>query len=448
MSSHDLNQSILIRNGTILPLGGDWSVLEGHSLLIENGVVSRIGPDASFTGTYDRTIDAKHKLVMPGYINAHMHFYSTFARGFGKANPSKNFLEVLNNLWWRLDKALTLDDVYYSTAAILFDAIRSGTTTFIDHHASPHAITGSLNKIAQALTEFGIRGCLCYEVSDRDGETIAREGLSENAEFIAACQKSNNPYLRGLFGLHASFTIGDETLAEASAIGNSLATGFHIHVAEDLADQEQSLQANKQRVIERLYHAGILGSNSIAAHCVHIDDRERELLAETNTIVVHNPQSNMNNAVGAADIIALSQAGIIVGLGSDAMTVRMPEELRTALWLQHLSHRNPSVGFVEVVKTLFENNRKIASRLWDLPIGTIHEGAPADIILVDYCTPTPLTNETLMGHLVFGIANAPVNTTIVNGRILMDDKRITIPIDEVEVAAKSSEAASRLWERF
>jgi putative selenium metabolism protein SsnA len=330
----------------------------------------------------------------------------------------------------------------------LLDAIRHGTTTLIDHHASPHAVTGSLNRIADAVLDAGVRSCLCYEVSDRDGDEIARKGLEENESFIRRCQKENSPYLRALFGLHASFTLSDSTLKDAAERGKKLNTGFHIHVAEAESDQQYNEKHFGMRVVERLQKFGILGRNTIAAHCVHVADREMRILAETDTSVVHNPQSNMNNAVGVADIIAMQQKGIRVGLGTDAMTVNMREELRAALWAQHLLHRDPSVGFMECVSTLFSSNAAIASNLWSLPLGELSEGAAADMAIIDYQAPTPLTEETVFGHLVFGIPHAPVATTIVNGRVLMLDGDLKINVDEKQITARSRELAAALWKRF
>jgi putative selenium metabolism protein SsnA len=385
---------------------------------------------------------------MPGYINAHMHFYSTLVRGLGKAKPSANFVEVLENLWWKLDKILTPETNYYSAVIMLLNSIRKGTTTLIDHHASPMAVRGSLMQIAKAVKESGLRASLCYEVSDRDGEKIAQEGLDENAEFIKYCNGLNDSRLKALFGLHASFTINDNTLAKAAELGKSLNSGFHIHSAEASSDEEHCEKTHKMRVIERLNKFGILGKNSIAAHCVHVNEKEIDLLAETDTIVVHNPQSNMNNAVGIADVIKLLNKGVKVGLGTDAMTVNMPEELRVGLWAQHLRNENPTCGFMEMVSLLLNNNPEIASRHFGVPLGKIEENAAADVILVDYFSPTPLDENTYLGHIVFGLSQATVDTTIASGKILMENKILKLDIDEEELNRKACDLTVDLWNRF
>jgi len=443
-----MKNTLLIKNGIIITLGENPKVLYEYSVLIENGLIKKIAPTSEFKDKYEKEIDASGKVIIPGFINAHMHFYSTLVRGLGKAKPSNNFIEVLENLWWKLDKVLTPETTYYSALIMLINGIRRGTTTFIDHHASPKAITGSLQQIAKAIKETGLRASLCYELSDRDGDKIAEEGLKENYEFIKYTQKNNDEFLKALFGLHASFTLSDKTLEKASKLGNELNSGFHIHVAEAESDEGHCEKNFGIRVVERLNKFGILGEKTIAAHCVHVNENEMNLLKNTETIVVHNPQSNLNNAVGIADVVKMANKGILVGLGTDAMTVNMTEELRVALWAQHLKQKNPSAGFMEITSTLYSNNSKIANRYWNTPLGKIEEGAAGDIVLIDYNPPTPLDENTYLGHLVFGISQSDVDTTIVNGKVLMENRILKIDIDEKEIAQKARELTESLWNRF
>lgn len=451
--------ALLIENGTVLTAGKEPAVLPNHSVLIEDGYVTRVAPRNQLKASAAKRIDASRKVVAPGFINAHTHFYSTFARGLTKTKPAGNFVQVLENLWWRLDSALTTEDCYYSALIALLDAIRHGTTTLIDHHASPHAVRGSLRTIEKAVRQTGLRACLCYELSDRDGARIAKEGLEENVSFIRHCRRSNRrqsaltsspqpSHLSALFGLHAAFTLKDATLEKAAALGHDLGTGFHIHVAEDRSDQDHSAQKHHMRVVERLNRFGILGPRSIAAHCVHVNRREMDLLAETHTAVVHNPQSNMNNAVGVADVVDMVKRGVLVGLGTDAMTTNMLEELRAALWAQHLSARNPSVGFGEVVSALVSNNPIIAGRCFDLPLGELREGCVGDVAVIDYDPPTPLDAGNSFGHIVFGMSQAAVDTTIVGGRVLMEKKRLALDLDEARINARARELAAKLWKRL
>lgn len=439
-------KTLLIKNATVITLGEKNRVLPQHSVLIEGEHIKKIAPDKDIQVQANEEIDAKGMLLMPGFINAHMHFYSSFARGLGKANPSKNFGEVLENLWWRLDKKLTLEDSYYSTMVACVDAIKRGTTTLIDHHASPHAVTGSLKSVAGAILDAGLRGNLCYELSDRDGARISREGIEENIEFIRHCQENPNDHLRALFGLHASFTLEDDTLKSAVEEAKKYKAGFHVHCAEDISDQEITFKKTGKRVVRRLNDLGILGPQTILGHCIHLDDEELDLVAKSGSMVVHNPQSNMNNAVGVANVNKMLSKGILVGLGTDAMTVNMLEELRSALWINHLSNKNPSVGFMECTGLLTQSNAKIANRFWT-GLGEIREGHKADIILMDYHAPTPFDENTFLGHLVFGFCNGVVDSTIVAGKVLMKHKHL-MGIDEERVAHRSRELAQKLWERF
>ena len=443
-----MERPLLITNGTIAVPGSVPRLLVDHELLIERGVITRIAPRAAVDPVHVDTLDAHGLLVLPGFINLHTHLYSTFARGLTKISPAHDFVGILNNLWWRLDKALTLDDCYWSALPVLLEAIRRGTTTLIDHHASPHAVSGSLVSIARAVRQTGLRAALCYEVSDRDGQAVAREGIMENVLFVAGVAASGEDHLKAMFGLHASFTLSEKTLASAVEEARNAGVGFHVHVAESQADQEQTIRSTGQRVVNRLARTGVLGPGTIAAHCVHVDPEEMDLLASTGTMVAHNPQSNMNNAVGVADVAALRAHGVTVGLGTDAMTMDMREELRAGIWAQSLRSGDATSGFGDLVHALWTSNPAMISRIWDKPIGTLQEGSAADIILVKYQPATPLTAESLPGHLVYGIAGAPVVTTIVGGRVLMLDGNLLLDLDEHEVAAKAREAAERLWKRF
>jgi len=439
---------ILIQNGTLLTFGRPCRVLEGMALLVEGDHITQIAPVSAIQGPFDRVLDAKGKVVMPGFVNAHMHFYSTLVRGLGKAAPSRNFQEVLTNLWWRLDRQLTLDDVEVSAQVILLDAIRKGTTTLIDHHASPGAVSGSLDRVAQAVKASGLRACLCYEVSDRDGALVAEQGLEENVAFAKVCAEARDPQLRALFGLHAAFTLSDTTLERAASLGGDLGIGFHVHVAEADSDVALNLDRHGLSPVARLATHGLLGKGTIAAHAVHVDEADMDTLASTDTFVAHNPQSNLNNAVGIANVLELVRRGVRVGLGTDAMTMNMLEELRVGIWSQHLRQENPSCAFMELTDALFVRNPELATQLWGATLGTLEEGAAADIILVDYDPPTPLGDSTALGHLVFGLSQATVDTTICGGRILMEGKRLQIDIDEAALATRSREQARRLWDRF
>lgn len=442
---------MLITGGTLIPFGQTHAVITDGALLIQGDRIADVGPTAELVAKYpdEERLDARGRLVMPGLICAHTHFYGAFARGMAiPGQAPQNFPEILERLWWRLDKALWSDDVRSSALVGLIDAIRHGTTTLIDHHASPNVIAGSLDLIAEATLQAGVRACLCYEVTDRDGPDKARAGIAENARFIAEARKRANPLLAGTFGLHASLTLSDETLRECVDVAKDLDVGFHIHVAEDQADVRDSLKKSGLRVVERLNQLGILGPKTIAAHCVHVDAYEMDTLRETGTRVVHNPRSNMNNAVGTADVLTMLRRGIEVGLGNDGFSNNMFTEMHAAYLVHKLSQGDPRVmGADQVMQMAFAHNARTAGLFFPSPLGELSVGALADVILVDYVPTTPLTGDNFPWHIIFGVDGTGVDTTIVGGRVLMRDKKL-LTLDEEAICARSRELAGKLWRRL
>lgn len=443
-----MSDKTLITGGTVVTLGDQTQVIEDGAVLVRGNLIEQVGHRNEVPAEDCARLDAGGGVIMPGLINAHNHFYSTFACGIAlKDDPPTNFKEILERLWWRLDKALTLEDVRISSLVPMCRALRAGTTTVIDHHASPGAVRGSLKTIAQAAGEIGVRTCLCYELSDRDGPEIMQEGLEENEAFLKAYRGAGDMMLSAMFGLHASMTVSEETLDRAAETGRALHAGFHIHTAESHFDQEDSLGKYGKRVVHRLADAEMLGDKTICAHCIHLDESEYEALLDSGTNVVHNPQSNMNNAVGAAAVLRMLSMGIQVGLGTDAMTANMFDELRVAHLLQKHVTQDPRAGFVEACRMLFDNNRRIASKYFDKPLGALEPGHLADVIVVAYDPVTPLRADNLWGHMMFGLPTAPVKLAMVNGLVRMKDGAI-LGIDEEEVARKSREQAAGLWARF
>lgn len=440
---------IKITNGTLITLGEKCQVLENHDLIIHNNKIEKIVPKSSNSESFDKVIDATGKVVLPSYINAHTHCYSAMARGLSKVKSSKDFLEVLENLWWKLDEKLTLQDSYYSALTTFLDGIKQGTTTFFDHHSSPNAISGSLFEIAKAVEKTGVRASLCYELSNRSGDLATQKAINENLDFIKYCSQNQSDNLAAMFGMHASFTINDESMIKATELAKKYNSGFHIHAAESVLDQEVTKRIYGKSVISRLNDFNILGEKTIAAHSVHIDENEIEILASSNTNVVHNPQSNLNNSVGIADIIKMKKHGVFLGLGTDAMTNSMPQEARVALWAQHYKQDNPSSAFMEIVDMLYKNNAKIVKRIFNgLHTGVLEKNSAADIILVNYDPITPLDDSSVFGHLIYGISEAKVDTTICNGKILMENQEIKLDLDEKKINVKSRELTKELWKRF
>lgn len=440
---------MLITNGRVVTFGASNRIIENGAVRIEGARITDVGDAATLRATYpaDEVVDARGQLIMPANICAHTHFYGAFARGMAiPGDPPADFPAILRQLWWNLDKALTLDDVRYSALVLLVDAIKHGTTTLFDHHASPNAIDGSLDAIAEAVQQAGVRAALCYEVTDRDGPERARAGIAENLRFARRLATSPHPQLAASFGLHASLTLSAETLAACADAGASL--GFHIHAAEGIADQEDALRKSGKRVVERLHAAGILGPRSILAHCVHVDAWEMELLRDSGTWVTHQPRSNMNNAVGVAPVETMLRGGIKVALGNDGFSNNMWAEWKAAYLVHKLWHGDPRrANGYDIMKMAVAHNAALARTFWpEAALGELAPGAYADLILVDYHPFTELTAGNLPWHILFGFEADAITATMSAGRWLMRD-RVLLTLDEAAIAARARELSAATWRR-
>ena len=441
---------MLIVNGQIVTLGETPQIIAQGGLRLQDGVITEVGSAAELQAKYpaEETIDAQGQYVMPGNICAHTHFYGAYSRGLAIPGPApKDFPEILERLWWPLDKALDREAVRYSALVSLVDAIKHGTTTLIDHHASPNAIDGSLDVIADAVEQAGARAVLCYEVTDRDGPEKAEAGIAENVRFLKAARK--RPLVAATFGLHAGLTVSDETLEKSVQATQGLDTGFHIHVAEHEVDEYHSLQTYGLRVVDRLQQRGILGPRTIVAHIVHTDTWEQAILRETGTWVSHQPRSNMNNAVGAAPLDSMLRGNVRMVLGNDGFSNNMWAEWKAAYFLHKVAHRDPRrANGADIARMAQVNNARLAEVFFpDQQIGALEPGAAADLILVDYQPFTPLTTGNLPWHVIFGFEASMVTATMVNGRWLMRDRKL-LTLDEAAIAEAARALAPQVWARY
>ncbi len=452
----------LIGNGTIVTLDTGNRLIEHGAILVHGDRIAALGSDNELRQQYPdaQYIDANGGLIMPGFLCTHTHFYGAFARGMPiPGEPPRNFPEILERLWWRLDKLLTLEDIRASAEIFMVDAIRHGTTCVVDHHASPNAVDGSLDVIADVVGQAGIRACLAYEVSNRDGPAITEAGIRENERFIrslrsARRQQAGAGMIAASYGLHASFTLSQFSLERCAAGGADLGVGFHIHVAEDASDEEDSIKRFGVRTVERLANMSILGPRSIVAHCVHVDGGEIGRLATTHTNSVHNPRSNMNNAVGRAPVEQMIGAGVNVGLGNDGFSMNMMQEMKAAYLLHKLALADPRAMPADLVLDMaFRHNARIINAVFSPfcpdfpPVGALSVGAAADLVLLDYYPPTPLNSENFPWHLIFGIDAQHVNSTMVSGRWLMRNRQL-LTVDEERIHARAHKLAQALWKRL
>ena len=446
-----LAKQLLVGNGLLVPFSSLEKLLEDGSLLIEGNIIQDIGATGLLRKRYPQAefIDAGRGLIMPGLINAHSHLYSSLARGmFLDFAPPSNFLEILERIWWRLDRALDGEAIYYSALVGLISAVKCGTTTIVDHHASPFCVTGSLEAIGRALKEVGIRGCLSYEVSDRHGPQSTREGIEENLRHLDWCQENGEGLISGSFGLHASLTLSDDTLAECRDSVSGKDVGFHIHLAEDRADVEDCHKKYGKPITSRLEEFCILGPKTIAAHCVHVTDEELDILGQTDTKIVHNPRSNMNNAVGAARIARMWEKGLRPAIGTDGMGMNMILETYFAYLLHKHQSADPRVlPPDQAVEMMTLNNSRVAGIFFAPKLGVIEVGNLADVIIISYDPPTEINADNLFSHLILGLEDMRVTTTIVNGRVLMKDGHL-LTVEEEKVRAEAEKMAARIWQKM
>lgn len=440
---------LVIGNGRVISRDAARPFIENGAVAVERRTIRRVGTDGEIRAAFPGVeyINAKGGLIMPAFINVHEHIYSAFARGLSiNGYAPKGFLDILDGLWWTLDRNLTLKDVYLSAMATYIDCIKNGVTTIFDHHASFGAIGGSLFEIARAAKEAGVRSCLCYEISDRDGMDKARAAVMENAEFIRYALKDGGGMIAGMMGVHAQFTVSDETF-ELAAANKPDEVGYHIHVAEGIEDLHHCLKHYGKRIVDRLMDRGVLGEKTLLGHCIYINSHEMDLIKATGTMVVHNPESNMGNACGCPPTMELVRRGVLTGLGTDGYTHDMMESYKVANVLHKHHLCDPTAAWAEVPQMLFENNAKIAGRYFKPELGVLKEGAAGDVIVVDYDPPTPMYEGNVNGHLLFGVTGRDVVTTVANGEVLMKDRKLTM-IDEEKIMADCRQAAAGLAARI
>ncbi len=440
------HEQIVIDGGVVFS-GSD--LLAPARITVDGATIAGVDPSPHAGPSPDAGVrfDASERLVTPGWINAHTHAYSALARGIALKDPAPaDFRQTLERLWWRLDRTLTLSDVELSALLHGIECLRHGVTTVFDHHASQSAVTGSLRTLADAWETLGLRACLCFEVSDRDGSEAAQAGIDENLAFIRSCD-SEKARLRARFGLHASLTLSDETLARCAGEPDARSAGFHLHVAEDAIDQRDARERYGCSVVERLARAGVLTPRTICVHGVHLDEHDTRLLAESGAWLAHCAQSNMNNAVGAASLPALQRAGVKLALGTDGFTAAVLTEALVAHLLQSHTAGDPRAGYSTVPGLLLDANARLASETFGLAMGRLAPGAAADLVVWDYRPPTPITGENFWGHVLFGLAQARAEEVWIGGRHVFS-RGAPVAVDETDVRRRCRAAAEGLWERF
>lgn len=437
---------MIITNGPVITNDPANPFLPNGAVVVEGDSIVAVGPAAEILAAHpgEEMVDVGGRVIMSGLINAHTHAYSAYARGMAVHQPTRDFTEILENLWWRLDRLLTLEDVELNAGTTFIECIRNGVTTVFDHHSSPNAVSGSLRTMADVAGRIGIRTSLCYETSDRDGAGVFAAAIEENSLFMKTVNTDEQDMVKGLFGLHAAFTLSEESLDAACAAKEGIVGGFHVHVAEAASDEADSLKKYAKRIVQRFDDHGMLGPETIAAHCVHANPDELELLKDRDTTVVHNPHSNMGNAVGVASVVDMLGRGLRVGLGTDAYTADILASAQVAKILASDHLADPTVGFGQALQMAFVNNPQICAKFFRKDLGVLKAGAYADLITLAYRPFTPLDAGSAGGHILFGMSGSQVNDTMVNGAWVMRDRDI-LTVDEAAIFARSTQRAPRIW---
>jgi len=461
----------LIKNATVVTLHP--AKLEKVDLRIQNGTIRERGVNLS-VNRGEEVVDLSGKIVMPGLVCAHTHLYSSLARGMPTPKePPKNFLEILQKIWWRLDKALDEETIYYSALVGGIEAVRGGTTVIVDHHSSPKHIKGSLKIIKEALQEIGIRGVLCYEVTDRGGKRERDLGIKENEDFLRS--HSDNSFFRGLVGAHASFTLNDDSLKACVELAHSYNSGVHIHLAEDKHDINDAKRKYGLNVVRRLEQAGVFTPKTVLAHGTHLSRVELSIIRDMECWLVHNPRSNMNNSVGYAHVQYFGERS---ALGTDGFPADMFEEVQFGYFKSRDASNNLSANYFA---RLLQSGHVLCSEIFGVKMplknqglmkavpqagssrfgtvscdpslrdfagtGNLDAGSVADLIVLDYPAPTPLTEDNLAWHFIFGMRSACVESVIVGGRWIIKNRKFE-HLNVGEIYRKAQKAAEKLWRKL
>ena len=420
----------------------DPPAVESGSLRQEKGVIVALG-EAAKPQAGDEVVECEGAVLMPGLVNGHTHLYSALAPGMPAPPRSPtNFHEILQFIWWRLDRAHTLESVEMSGQIGALAALRCGTTTLVDHHASPHAIEGSLTALENGIAQVGCRGVLCYETTDRNSANESRFGLAENERYAKTCRRDGR--FAAMVGAHASFTMEEASLAGCVDLANRLGVGVHIHVAEDPVDERITRERFGIGLFERFERHGLLDvPGTIFAHGTHLSAGDFARLNELRGTIelAHNPNSNMNNGVGYTPIARLERPPL---LGTDGIGADMWREARTALF------KSNDAGLplrLSQPLAMLAQSARFASQRLGARLGVLEVGAAADLVLTSYRPATPLTAENLASHFLFAMGPEYVRDVMVDGWWLMRKGHV-VTFDEQAVRARSVVVARALHERM
>jgi len=428
----------ILSNATIVQLDPAL-VKTGMDIALEHGRIVKIGKNLAIAHPGSVIIPMDNKIVLPGMVCAHNHLYSSLARGITTdIAPSTDFVSILNNLWWRLDKAIDREILEASAIVGALEAVKAGTATVIDHHASPNFIKGSLDVIKEAFEKVGLRGILCYETTDRNGENGMKDGIVENINFAKKIdRKDNRRLVEAAIGGHAPFTLNDTALKMMKNAIDETGRGIHVHVSEDSYDSAFSHHRYQEDPLARLHRFGLLNEQALIIHGVHLTENDVNILNDCGSFLIHNPQSNMNNNVGYMSQI---QRVKNLAMGTDGIGGDMFEEFKFA----YFKHRDAGGSWwPDTFAKILQNGNRILERYFTGKFGLIKPGYLADFTILDYHSPTPLTAENVAGHLAFGMSSRDVDSVMVNGKFIYRNREFPFDTDSLYETARK--AAAKLW---
>jgi cytosine/adenosine deaminase-related metal-dependent hydrolase len=433
------------RNATILDASG---VRPAMDIVVRAGVISQVVSTGTDNHLSNQVVDCHGRVLIPAFANVHHHFYAAFLRGApGLKVPPRDQRERLEHLVWPYEKTLDRDDVRVAVRFGLLEAVVAGTTMVVDHHVSAGCVDGILNVIAEEISAAGVRAVLCYEITDRDGERIARAGLRETERFLSTVD-SYRGQIQAMVGLHAMSTVGPNSLAEAVAIAERHGVGIHLHVGEAIHDNDLSVARYGDRPLARLEQARGLNSQSLLAHAVHVTHDEMLLLARRDVMVAHNPRSNASNGVGTADLAALKEAEITVGIGGDGFTQDIWSELPLMTLLQRQRFHSPlAVPPDSALDVGLKGNAAIIDRLSGWKVGRIEPSCEADVIMLDGEPTIPITPHNARWHLANGVPGLRVRDVFTSAQPVLTAGRPTT-IDEERVRHDMRLRFPVIWERL
>ena len=432
----------LLNNARIIDPFGETKYIKNGYILIEDETIVKIGAGSAHNIVSDEIIDLNGKTVLPGMINAHTHLYSALAMGMpSPKNTPQNFVQKLQEIWWKLDLALDKESTKASFEAGLLECLKYGITTVFDHHSSPNSTNGSLKLLVNIAEQFGQNISVAFETTDRNSEEFFKSSLIENIESFE--KYKDNPFVHSLIGMHASFTLSDESLQTIyNKVKGLKDWGIHIHVAEDKADESDAKSKGYESAIDRLNKFNLINDNSFIIHGIHSSHKDIELLKSMGTTLVHNPTSNANNRVGMLSNSHISTMN--AGLGTDGMRANMLEEAQqgTLIRSSHLDGDEPTIDYLEL---LFKNNPEIASRAFGHKIGHLSTGYQADLAIYDYQPRTAVTEDNFAGHILFGFGTP--EDVITRGKYRIKNRKFVVA-SERKIKENAQAQSQKLWNKM